>query len=382
NELQAETSFSFYSKSWLIRTQSVHHGLAEQPVTLTSQNSLRLMWDHFEDDVSLQLHYEVSPVYSDQPNQSLSNTLAADNQVYRISDPVRAPVSGRHHVVYQNLDRLNLRWSVGGGDLTIGRQAIAFGAARMVNPTDVFLPFDVKILNTEYKTGVDALRYQYPLGTLSELDIGYVAGPHAKWNDSGAYVQLKTSIAGRDWSFNLMRYGSETLVGAGLETSLGDFGAWFELTHVEGQHNYARASAGVDYGLTDNAFAMLEYHYNGAGTTDSRDYFSLLSTTAWQKGGVFLFGRHYLMPSLSVQLSPLLSSSLSLVWNLDDDSSYTSWGLDYNAREDLYLGVGYQFFHGDPPRSLNTNLPVGINVPGSEYGASPDNFYVRLAWYF
>ena len=82
--------------------------------------------------------------------------------------------------LYQNLDRLNFQVQMDAGDLTIGRQAISFGSARIINPTDIFLPFDVRTFNTEYRNGVDALRFQRPWGDLGEIDIGIVLGKDAK----------------------------------------------------------------------------------------------------------------------------------------------------------------------------------------------------------
>ena len=77
---------------------------------------------------------------------------------------------------YQNLDRAFLTFSPPSGDIYIGRQAIAFGAADVVNPTDVLAPYGFDSLDTENRPGVDALRYRIPFGGMGELDFGVVCG--------------------------------------------------------------------------------------------------------------------------------------------------------------------------------------------------------------
>ena len=79
--------------------------------------------------------------------------------------------SERKNKTYQNLDRLNIQFQFDDSDLTIGRQSIDLGSARMIKPTDIFLPFNLQTLNTEYRIGVDAFRYQRHLSELRKVSL-------------------------------------------------------------------------------------------------------------------------------------------------------------------------------------------------------------------
>ena len=63
-----------------------------------------------------------------------------------------------------DVERLNVRLSLPHADLTIGRQAVTFGTAYFWNPLDIFRPFDPTQFDRDYKSGVDAIRLDIPLG--------------------------------------------------------------------------------------------------------------------------------------------------------------------------------------------------------------------------
>lgn len=371
--------FSGYAKSFAVIQDRLDNPLFSADTVYQSQNSLRLMLEAFGERAVWQLHYEVSPVM-------ISRRFAFDipsfnivGDSYRLSD-IEPSLSSEDSKtqVYQNLDRFNVQLQLDQGDLTIGRQAIAFGSARIINPTDVFLPFDVQTFNTEYRTGVDAIRFQRPMGELGELDVGIVLGDGADTETSAAFLQLRGNVNGKDLHFALIEYSRQTLVGAGLQTALGNFGFWLEAASVSGDEDFVRASLGLDYAFTEFTFGQVEYHYNGAGSDDPNDYIALASSHPYQRGGVFLFGEQYLIPSLSIQLSPLWVVSTMGILNLSDDSSFFSLSAAHNIAENFYMDYGIYLFTGE---DLDIS-PLGVPVLGSEYGASPDMFYTSIRYYF
>lgn len=76
--------------------------------------------------------------------------------------------------VFQNLDRLVLSIATESTDIYIGRQAVAWGSARVINPTDIIAPFALQELDKEERVGVDAVRVRIPWGFMGEVDMGYV----------------------------------------------------------------------------------------------------------------------------------------------------------------------------------------------------------------
>jgi hypothetical protein len=375
----AESNFSGYAKSFAVVTDEVNTDFFSLKTTYQSQNSIRLMWERFGDNTVWQMHYEISPVFVSRKQPVESQTFNVVGESYRLTD-LKSSLSDKDskHQLYQNLDRLNLQWQLEQGDLTIGRQAISFGSARFINPTDIFLPFNVQTLNQEYRTGVDAIRYQSPLGELGEFDVGIVLGKDAKPENSAAFLQLRGNVNGKDLQFALTRFAEQTLVGAGIQTALGDFGFWFEAANVTGDFDYLRSSVGLDYAFTKNIFAMVEYHYNGAGSDNPEDYLLLLETLPYRQGGVFLLGKEYIMPSVRFQASALWSVGFQGIYNLSDDSAFLSVSAEYNVAEDFYMDFGYYHFTGDEL----TIVPPGIPVLQSEYGTNPDTIFASLRFYF
>ncbi len=372
----AETNFSAYLKSFAI-LQEAPDLPGDWHRTAQSQNSLRLMWDVFADSVALQFHYELSPVFASRTDVPSNGTFAGSGNSWRVGDLGSNLDNGERHDVFQNLDRLNLQVTLPAGDLTLGRQAITFGAARVISPTDIFLPFDVRTFNQEYRVGVDAIRYQQPLGSLGELDLGYIAGDDGAADNSAAYLQARANANGNDMFLVLARFADQNLAGVGLQRALGDLGFWLEAAHVAGDQDYWRASIGLDRAFGEYVFGQIEYHYNGAGSGEPADYASLFATPAYRTGGVFLLGEHYLMPSLSITASPLTAVSIAAFINLSDESAFLALAAQRSLSDNLYADAGLYLFGGS-----NFETGTGTIAFGSEYGGSPALVYASLRYYF
>jgi hypothetical protein len=378
NSLQ--TNFSGYLKSYAVAQDSISNVAFATDTIYQSQNSGRLMLEAFTDSMVFQLHYELSPL-------SVSRSIGGDLQSYsivgdgyRLADIETSLTNDASNKTqfYQNLDRLNVQWQLGLGDLTVGRQAISFGGGRFINPTDIFLPFDIRTFNTEYRNGVDAVRFQTPWGDLGEVDVGVVLGADGKRDNSAAFLQISNSIGSKDLSFSYIDYAEQSLLSLSLQTEISAMGFWFEAAYVEGDLNHLRASTGLDYAFSQNTLGMIEYHYNGAGAEKPNQYLTLYDTLPYQRGGVFLLGENYLLPSFSWQATPLLSLALLGVINIDDKSAYSSLSAEYNIAENFYMDFALYFFTGD-------DLILGPQqtiMLGSEYGANSNILYTSLRWYF
>lgn len=372
--LKAETRAYGYIKNYSLTQDEFQIGSIDIDRLYSSQFSGRVMLDMAGERTAFQLHYEAGRDVNSS-NINVPFTLPERNS-YRWSDVTPTPGGNTSKSINrQNLDRLNIQVTLRSGDLTIGRQAIAFGSARIINPTDVFLPFDVQTLNTEYRIGIDAIRFQRPVGQLSEVDLGLVIGNDGSANSAG-FARFKTNFNGSDLELTMIRFSEQNLIGFGTETTLGSFGAWFEAASVTGDADYVRTSFGLDYGFSENWFAMLEYHYNGAGTESPADYSLQLGTRPYTAGGVFLSAKQYLIPTISWQISPLTTASFQLLANLDDQSIFANAGIDFSLSDNLYLGLQVFAFNGK--QAEQSTLPV-LN---SEYGNNPDRLIASLRYYF
>jgi len=231
------------------------------------------MLDVFSDNLVWQVHYGVGLNNRSEAAPMLPLGFTPEGNNYRLSD-LRDVIGaeGHKHELVQNLDRLNVQWQTSAGDLTVGRQAMTFGSARVINPTDVFLPFNVQAFNTEYRVGIDGIRFQRPLGDLGELDLGIVLGDDARGSTSAAFARARTRLLDQDVTFTAMRFSGENLLGFGIESSLWTMGVWLEAAYVYSEDEYLRLSTGLDYAFSEKWFGLVEYHYNGAGTDESNRY--------------------------------------------------------------------------------------------------------------
>lgn len=375
----AEINISGYLKSFVVAQDQLDNPVFQFDKNYQSQNSARIMLDGFSGRITWQMHYELSPVFvsKELANERPTFNVVGDN--YRLTDPDTNLLDKDNKTqLYQNLDRLNFQVQMDAGDLTVGRQAISFGSARIINPTDIFLPFDVRTFNTEYRNGVDALRFQRPWGDLGEIDIGVVLGKDAKSENSAAFLQLRTNHSGTDYHLAIMEFAEQKLFGLGLQTAIWDLGFWLEAAYVNGDENYLRLSTGVDYSFSERTFVQIEYHYNGAGSNDHNDYLYNLSATPYQRGGVFLLGENYIMPSFTVQLSSLWFVATQVIYNLDDNSAFLSVSAEYNIAENFYMDFGYYHFSGDEFSLTETGLPK----LDSEYGSNPSTLFASIRYYF
>ncbi|RQW06189.1 hypothetical protein EH222_09145, partial [candidate division KSB1 bacterium] len=239
-------------------------GVQDAPSLYSSESPLGLVNNRLRLNLSARLHqrfsftaaYDLSPRIQDPSLfQGQIFITGLDPFHYRVADlPSRLyPAEQkdvRSFVLLQNLDRAFFTFKTGWADLDIGRQAIAWGSARVINPTDIIAPFSFEELDIEDRIGVDAVRLRVPLGFMAELDGGVVFGQDFSWPESACYLRGKFYFAGTDVSLLLIDFQQNLLVGLDLARSIGGAGVWCEAAgviadgsqrpHIEQATNYVR----------------------------------------------------------------------------------------------------------------------------------------------
>ena len=389
-------TYSGYIKSYLLLQDEIEFEIPPLVIPQAfdsgyqSQNSVRLMASWFtESSGNVEIHYELLPIYYSNTSLvgntgGIGSTLSTGSSVYRYKDlDVEFEQYGNHIVALQNLDRLNYQYSNEQGDFTIGRQVVSFGSSRFINPTDIFIPFNIQTLNQEYRVGIDAVRYQAALGDFSVLDVGLIIGEDANKENNAAFIRNKNSVNGNDFEVMVIYLDNAWLAGGGLERAIGDFGFWFETAYMDVDdietNNYWRTSIGSDYALSQNIITSLEYHYNGAGSDNPAEYLQLLTQFPYQKAGVFLLGENYIIPAVSWIATPLITVVGSGFFNIDDQSIFINLSSEVSWTENLYSDFGMYLSYGDSLESQAA--PQQIN-PASEFGSYPLSLYASLRYYF
>ena len=345
---------SGFYKGFAIAFDSPQAGV---PVKGMVSNRLRLnLANSFSERISFDFAYDFILRIQDE-NQA--EILTIDPHDYRVADLESPIYSGENDLigsvgVFQNLDRANVTVRLSFADVIVGRQAIAWGSARVVNPTDVIAPFTYSELDTEDRPGVDAVRVRVPVGVLSEVDAGYVFGRDFAVDQSAFFVRGQFNVSETDVSPLLVRFREQLLLGIDVARGIGSAGAWIEGARVftmgRDASDYFRVSTGMDYSFGGETYGFIEYHFNGAGVRDPEDYLVNLDRPAYRDAAVYLMGTHYLALGTTHQLTPLVALSGQFLANVTDPSFFFSPTIEYNIEQDFYLSAGAFIGIGDRPK--------------------------------
>lgn len=352
------------------------------------------------DRVSFTCEYDLSPrLQSARLFSEAAYPSGPDPTAYRLTDLRDRIVPGAYETptsfaVYQNLDRFAVTIKTRAADIIVGRQAVAWGSARVVDPTDILAPFAFNELDKEERTGVDAVRVRVPLGPMSELDIGAVAGRRFRAATSAFFLRGKTQALDTDVSAVAMAFRRHLLLGVDLARSIGGAGAWLEAAYVvpaafsryeeDEEKDYFRASAGLDYSFGPKTYGFVEYHFSSAGGNEPESYLALADTTPFRAGAVYLLGRHYVSLGGTYQITPLLPFTGLVIANLGDLSLVLAPSLELNLSQNVYLAGGAYLGLGRGPEFLAPPMGPGArpDLLRSEFGSYPDMIYASFRVYF
>ncbi|MFO7982347.1 MAG: hypothetical protein R6V08_02750 [Desulfuromonadales bacterium] len=363
---------------------------------------------------SLNLHFQEGPLgripdgevssnslrldFADRPGADLKWELSLENQLLYTDPPGFVPLPGRspnrvldmettwnENERFANrlvVDRLNIRGRSAGINWSLGRQAVGFGRMTIFSPLDAVSPFAPDALDTDIRPGIDAVQFIRYFGLGGQLGATAVFS-----DDSSDHSWLGTAshnVSGIDFLGIFGTLRDREMGGAGLAGNLGGLGLKAEAAHYNGKENdfrskYAIAAAEAWYRLDNGLVLLLEYLYNGAGSSDPADYQQVAASAAHREGLSFLVGRHYLMAAPSYEPNPLTTLSTLLIWNLEDDSFLLRPMADFSLSDSTDLEVFWTFNSG--ATATAGPLPE-VFVPRSEFGLVGDSGGLFLKYYF
>ncbi|MEN8208568.1 MAG: hypothetical protein ABFR50_04875, partial [Candidatus Fermentibacteria bacterium] len=317
--------------------------------------------------------------------------LSGENevQVFRLADPQTRvfPSSWNGDKSFrflQGIDRLNIQLRTSSAVLTIGRQAVYWGVAKSVCPMDFIAPFQYGTLDTEYRVGVDAVRSVVPIGMMSELDAGYVFGKDALFRNSGCWLRGRFYLLQTDATLLAACFRENLMLGGSLNRSIGGGTGWAECAYIStdffcdnsNEDSYWSLSTGYDRSWLNAAlYGFVEYHFSSPGTADPYNYPDILTGSAYQTGGIYLLGRHYLSPGVRWAATPLLNFAGQTLFNLTDESAHLSISSEYNISQNTVINAGLS-------RGLGSISNATTGDPGSEFGTWPGYYFLSAAYYF
>jgi len=302
------------------------------------------------------------------------------------------------------VDRLNVKVSLGGADLTVGRQAITFGKTYFWNALDVFLAFDPRQFDRDYKQGVDAARLDVATGDFSGMTLVVAPGAGfdafgrrvyggmgrwiASWYGSALLARCFATLSGWDVAFQGGKVYGGYQLGGGVVGEVGPLEVRCEAAYL-----FAMEGPAMPYGLggdlvEDNLVAVFglghrfentlqvdgEYLYNGPGEPGNLD----AAFVRFNSGDSFHLGRHLLGLLGSYEIIPILTGRLGGLLSLSDGSGQIQPSLTYSASDEVDLLFGGLVNFGGRPE-FDPNAVYGLS---SEFGTFPDVYYGEFKVYF
>ena len=264
--------------------------------------------------------------------------------------------------VFGRLHRFNVGYADEKHHVIFGLQKITMGVGRIWTPTDLFNPRNPLALEPDQIYGNFALSYSYALGDFTEL-----MGVVAKRDDSSyKYAgRIKTNVSIGDIALDLYSGDDAEMIAYEIEGNLFDTG--IEWRSEGGYYNdklldkeFYQMILGADYGFVNGLTVMGEWLHSSK--TYSADEILLNQNSSLSNN------RHissdYLGASAYYDFTLLVNGALSMIYSIDDQSSFISPVVEYSLSDDASIALGAMIYTGDEQ---------------SEFGSIEGNtYYLRI----
>jgi len=292
----------------------------------------------------------------------------------------------------QGIDRLSIGYSTPDFVMRVGRQALSWGGGLVFRPMDLFDPFAPNATDTEYKPGTDMLYLQWLFPDGSDLQTiavprPAVAGAEPALNASSFALHFHTTIDNLQTNWLVATDHGDWTTAVEMSGPLGGATWDIEMVPTVLRAGPTRVSALANISdatsvLARNATIFAEYFHNGFGTTDSTATVATLPselTNRLARGQLFSLRQDYLAAGMTLEWTPLLTLSPTLIANLNDGSFYLLSSATYSVADNLALIGGVQLPIG--PRGSEFGGLHSAPSDGSTVGPSPQ-LYIQVRQYF
>ena len=354
---------------------------------------LRLTWEPKWGNWDFSVHYVVTGDYGGgvELARKQAPIFAAPPPPTRL-DLTGTIVDDGQALATQKIDRLALGYTTDNFVVRVGRQALTWGAGKVFHPMDLVDPFAPDAVDTEYKPGVDMAYLQWLFGDGSDLQ--FIAVPRAMtynatptWDASTFALHYHRTFDEIGATAIVARDHGDWTAGLGLSGPLGG-AVWnaeiiptFEADGTTRISGLANVSSAMTL-FNRNATVFAEYFHNGFGVAGKGTAYDMLPadlTGRLARGQVFNTSQDYLAGGMTLEWTPLLTLSPSLIVNLDDGSFYAAGEADWSLNDNTDLIAGVQVPFG-PKGTEYGGLP--LSGSGAPYQAVPTTAYVQLRRHF
>jgi hypothetical protein len=273
-------------------------------------------------------------------------------------------------------DRFNLKYTQEKFEITVGRQRINWGQSFVWNPNDLFNSYSYLDFDYVERPGSDAVRLQFYNSPTSVTEL---AAKFDRENKITIAALHRFNRSGWDIQFLGGALSSEdAVIGAGFTGNINSVSLFGEGTFFRSLKNFADSTGLVmiDVGCATTFSNQLGLQFEGLYVSKEMNINSLYtlfeSTMDVRKIG---FAKINLFGSISYPITPLVNSSLALMWFPDTggiSGFYTGPSFDFSLGNNLGLAVIVQYFTGTFPDTVTLLLQKQTLLLS----------FVRLKWNF
>lgn len=328
-----------------------------------------------------------------QNDSALSGLAVNSSDMFRYkslsnTEDLSTPSEDSEHYIYE-LDIASLSYHYEKFDVSVGRQAVDWGAGRFWQPMNVFGAFAPTDLDTDYKAGIDSVRVNYYPSTFSSLDFVVAFSPEddPTFHESYAAYYRKQFEKLGEISFLLGKVLNNDVQGLAIESEWRGMGLRMEGVHYQLDTNsFIKESAlfwfaGADYLFANGTLLTLEYYHNDFGASKESDLATQLTNPLIFVGIQPNLGEQMLGLSLNKDLNPLLNLNYSVLASELE-------GVNSSSHSTFLHQLNFSYSLNDEADVLFSLLTTNgkrdnfLTLPQSEFGHVPESVSMRLRYFF
>ena len=353
---------------------------------------LRLMWKRDRGPLRVIVAHSTTGVGGDSarlgggPGLVFEQTPSGDGN--RLFDLTWQLAEGGHARLRHRFDRLAFAYQRPRWRVTVGRQAVSWGAGLVFRPLDLLSPFAPTSVDRDYKPGDDLVLIERLFENGADLQMLAVGRRRqdggADWNASSVAAKFHGHVGAVEFEVMGARHRGEKVFGAGWRVPLG--GAMARADIVVTTRAGGAAVSGVlnaDYSVA--AFGTVlhlfgEYHRNGFGVHSLPGVGGALPEPLRERlarGETFTRMRDYLALGASFRWHFLVRQSASVITNLHDGSGVLQAAVTYEASDASRLQAGF----AKPFGGVGDEFGREVVAEGLTTGGGGQAF-VRMVHYF
>lgn len=319
----------------------------------------------------------------------ITNPALSDDA--RLFDLTHVMSQDNNSLLAHRLDRLYVDIAESNIVVRLGRQAVSWGNGLIYAPMDFFNPFDPATVDKEYKTGDDMLYGQYLRHNGDDLQAVWVVRRdrlgHVSNEADSIAIKYHGFASDKEYDLLLAEHFGNTIFGIGGLANVSDAVWRGDITLTSTRiKNVSSLVTSLSYSWVSwgyNVSGVMEYFYNGFGQTHENYRSQALAQNPELverivRGELFTLGRHYVVASALIEMTPLWLLTPNVFVNVSDGSFLAQLTSTYDFKQDWQL-------------LASLSIPMGAS--GTEFGGIDSgiagkllgtdlNLFVQLAWYY